>query len=55
MDQNNRVLGRWGARELSGEEVEQVCGGLRTATKCTVTLGGASDGDTHSECGADIA
>jgi hypothetical protein len=55
MNDQNRVLVRRGARDLSGEEVEQVCGGLRTATKCTLTLAGASDGDTHSECGADIA
>jgi hypothetical protein len=55
MNDQNRVLARKGARDLSGEEVEQVCGGLRTATKCTLTLAGASDGDTHSECGGDIA
>ena len=49
MNDQNRVLVRKGARALSGEEVEQVCGGLRTATKCTLTAAGALDGDLH-EC-----
>jgi hypothetical protein len=49
MNDQNRVLIRQGARELTGEEVEQVCGGLRTATKCTLTAAGALDGDLH-EC-----
>ena len=49
MNSENRVLMRKGARELSGEEVDQVCGGLRTATKCTLTAAGALDGDLH-EC-----
>lgn len=53
MNDQNRVLARRGARALSGEEVELVSGGLRTATKCTLTVGGALDGDTfHSECGS---
>jgi hypothetical protein len=54
MNDQNRVLARKGARALSGEEVEEVCGGLKTATKCTLTIGGSLDGDTHSECGGDI-
>ncbi len=29
MNDQNRVLARRGARDLTGEEVEQVCGGLR--------------------------
>ena len=49
MNDQNRVLARKGARALTGEEVEQVCGGLRTATKCTLTAAGALDGDLH-EC-----
>jgi len=54
MNDQNRVLARKGARDLSGEEVEEVCGGLRTATKCTLTIAGSLDGDLHSECGADV-
>ena len=49
MNDQNRVLVRRGARDLTGEEVQQVCGGLRTATKCTVTAAGNLDGDPH-EC-----
>lgn len=50
MNNQNRVLVRRGARDLTGEEVEQVCGsGLRTATKCTLTAAGKIDGDLH-EC-----
>jgi hypothetical protein len=49
MNDQNRVLVRKGARELTGEEVEQVSGGLRTATKCTLTAAAAFDGDLH-EC-----
>jgi len=53
MNAQNRVLARWGARDLNEDEVEHVCGGLRTATKCSVTPAGAIDGDTfHSECGS---
>ena len=49
MNDHNRVLVRRGARDLTEKEVEQVCGGLRTATKCSVTAAGAIDGDLH-EC-----
>jgi len=49
MNEQSRVLIRQGARELNEQEVKQVCGGLRTATKCTVTAAGAIDGDLH-EC-----
>ena len=49
MNDHNRVLVRRGARDLTEQEVEQVCGGLRTATKCTQTAAGAIDGDLH-EC-----
>jgi len=49
MNDQDRVLARRGARDLTGEEVEKVCGGLRTATKCSLTAAGAIDGDLH-EC-----
>jgi hypothetical protein len=53
MNNQNRVLVRRGARDMTEQEVEKVCGGLRTATKCSVTPAGAIDGDTfHSECGS---
>lgn len=53
MNDPNRVLLRRGARDMTEKEVEQVCGGLRTVTKCSVTPAGAIDGDTfHSECGS---
>jgi hypothetical protein len=51
MNDQNKVLVRSGARALSGEEVEQVSGGLRTATKCTLTAAGTLDGDVRlGEC-----
>jgi hypothetical protein len=49
MNDQNRVLARRGARDLTGEEIEKVCGGLRTATKCSLTAAGTIDGDLH-EC-----
>jgi hypothetical protein len=53
MNDQNRVLARRGARDLNEQEVAMVAGGLRTATKCSVTVGGALDGDAfHSECGS---
>ena len=53
MNDQNRVLARKGARDLNEHEIERVAGGLRTATKCSVTPAGALDGDTfHSECGS---
>ena len=54
MNHQNRVLARQGARDLDEHEIMQVAGGLRTATKCTLTFAGASDGDAHSECGGDV-
>jgi len=54
MNHDSRVLVRKGARVLNDEEVAEVCGGLRTATKCSLTPAGAIDGDAHSECGGDI-
>jgi len=51
MNDQSRVLIRQGARELNEKEVEQVCGGLRTVTKCSLTAAGALDGDVHlGEC-----
>jgi len=49
MNDQNRVLARRGARDLDEHEIDQVCGGLRTATKCSLTAAGALDGDLH-EC-----
>ncbi len=48
MNQDNRVLGRMGARELTEEESGQVTGGLRTLTLCTF-FNGQLDGDV-GEC-----
>lgn len=51
---NNRVLARAGARELTAEEVEHVNGGLHTETLCTVptTTCPNKDGDASiGECG----
>lgn len=48
MNQDNRVLGRMGARELTEEESGQVTGGIRTSTVCTF-FGGTLDGDP-GEC-----
>ncbi|HSM86693.1 MAG TPA: hypothetical protein VLT16_11100 [Candidatus Limnocylindrales bacterium] len=46
MNQDNRVLCRSLARELSAEEVNQVSGSLKTLTACTVDLlNGFQDGD----------
>jgi hypothetical protein len=49
MNDQNRVLARKGARDVTEQEVEQVCGGIRTATKCSLTAAGTLDGDLH-EC-----
>lgn len=48
MEQDNRVLARSGARELTAEEMETVNGALGTLTVCTF-FNGAVDGDT-GEC-----
>ena len=52
MNQNNRVLGRQGARDLTPAEAEVVTGGLRfhTLTVCTVPFASGLDGDP-GECG----
>ena len=52
MNENNRVLSRRGARELSAEEMERVSGSLPTDTVCTWDpKRGAADGDSFiGEC-----
>lgn len=52
MNENNRVLSRRGARNLSPEEIERVSGSLQTDTVCTWDpKRGATDGDTFlGEC-----
>jgi hypothetical protein len=53
-DNMNRVLGRFGARELSTTEVEIVTGakkGPQTMTVCTIAVIGTLDGDAAmGEC-----
>jgi hypothetical protein len=54
MNDQNRVLARKGARELSAEEADEVTGGLRTETKCTAPSATCPnrDGDAQlGECG----
>lgn len=51
MNNQNRVLVRQGARDLTPEEVERVSGGLRTLTACSIGSGGQKDGDVSlGEC-----
>jgi hypothetical protein len=52
MNENNRVLSRRGARDLSPEEIERVSGSLQTDTACTWDpKRGGTDGDTFlGEC-----
>jgi hypothetical protein len=52
MDQDNRVLCRKGARDLSAEETDRINGGLRTLTPCTIGNGPHHrDGDASiGEC-----
>ena len=45
MNEHNRVLVRQGARELNEQEVEQVSGGFRTLTACTLVAVGQFDGE----------
>jgi hypothetical protein len=54
MNQDNRVLGRMGARELSEQEVEAVTGGLkiaRTLTPCFVDKKQQLFAGDTTECG----
>jgi hypothetical protein len=49
--QNNRVLGRRGARIVTTQEVDAVHGGQSTETVCTFVQKGGPDGDvTLGEC-----
>lgn len=51
MKQDNRVLNRVGARDLTKEEIPNVTGGLRTLTLCTVDGLNFRDGDVFlGEC-----
>ncbi len=51
MNDQNRVLLRQGARDLTPEEVERVSGGLRTLTACTIASSAVKDGDVFlGEC-----
>lgn len=50
MNQDNRVLGRIRARELTTKEIKAVSGGFQTQTVCTFD-GGTADGDASiGEC-----
>jgi hypothetical protein len=51
MNDETRVLARKGARELTGQEIEEVNGGIHTETKCSCCINGHIDGDP-GECGA---
>jgi hypothetical protein len=44
MNQDNRVLSRKNARELTIEETRQVSGGLHTGSRCTIAADGKLDG-----------
>ena len=49
VNQDNRVLGRKGARELTPREIEHVTGAVHTETKCS--LAPRPDGDVFlGEC-----
>jgi hypothetical protein len=49
--QENRVLGRMGARELTSGEIEHVTGAIRTETVCTISERAVRDGDVFlGEC-----
>jgi hypothetical protein len=52
MNNDNRVLGRRGARELTPRETEHVTGGIQTNTLCTFDPESRSkDGDSQiGEC-----
>jgi len=50
MKQDNRVLARIQARELSEKEQETVTGGVHTNTVCTFSGTTGADGD-RGECG----
>jgi hypothetical protein len=45
MDQNNRVFGRIGARELTPEELQRVGGGFHTELPCSFIPPHTLDGE----------
>ncbi len=45
MKDQNRVLGRWGARELTQAEMDAISGGFITFSLCTAAP--SPDGDTR--------
>lgn len=50
MHYDNRVLSRKGARELTAQETEHICGAVKTETKCSIGPAGL-DGDVRlGEC-----
>jgi len=50
MTDPNRVLARKGARQLGPEELDQVCGGLGTQTKCSGSIGNRDGDVVLGEC-----
>lgn len=51
MKEQDRVLIRRGARELTPTEADLINGGLRTLTLCTIGNGAQRDGDVSlGEC-----
>jgi hypothetical protein len=51
MNEQDRVLIRRGARDLTPEEVNLISGGLRTLTACTIGAAAQKDGDASiGEC-----
>jgi hypothetical protein len=50
MDQDNRVLSRKGARELTPHETEHVSGGAHTLTACTFNATSLTHDGDLSEC-----
>jgi hypothetical protein len=51
MNEQDRVLIRRGARELTPTEADLINGGLRTTTLCSIGQNGQRDGDVSlGEC-----
>lgn len=51
-ERDNRVLGRFGARELSEQESERVQGGIRTGALCSAPSPAHPHGDgLPQDCG----
>lgn len=52
MHQDNRVLSRTNARELTFEETREVSGGLHTGSKCSAPTPSQPNGDgPFADCG----